>query len=233
MEDSALVEASGASEAIRHLKEAIACGKNWHVALLEAIGLWDKTEEVHRGRNYRYLVGGEAFDWLVLAERLCEEVDGLVSDREKEALLFFGKLPEEIDKETFRALIGRPKYRAHLNYFYGVLVEEALHLAVEEEVRKEWGSSLYPGARRPVEDEVYERIYGASQGELLRRFRAEKGRPHLDSITLEETKEFTYWLFKYRLKKCDRARVASDTRKGLDQLQRLRQLKGLPGSLPL
>jgi len=31
-------------------------------------------------------------------------------------------------------------------------------------------------------------------------------------------KEFTYWLFKYRLKHCDKARVASDTKKALDWL---------------
>ncbi|GAJ03845.1 unnamed protein product, partial [marine sediment metagenome] len=32
--------------------------------------------------------------------------------------------------------------------------------------------------------------------------------------------EFTYWLFKYRLNHCDKARVASDTKKGLEQLNR-------------
>ena len=32
-------------EAIRHLREAIANGKHWYIALLEAMRLWAKVEE--------------------------------------------------------------------------------------------------------------------------------------------------------------------------------------------
>jgi hypothetical protein len=39
-------------------------------------------------------------------------------------------------------------------------------------------------------------------------------------MSLSELKEFTYWLFKYRLKHNDKERVASDTRKALDWVQR-------------
>ena len=41
-------------------------------------------------------------------------------------------------------------------------------------------------------------------------------------MDLKESKEFTYWLFKYRLSKSDKARIASDTRKGLQQLELMR-----------
>ena len=63
------------AEAIRYLKQAIADGKHWYIALLEAMGLWGSAEEVCNGRVYRYLIAGEAFDWLLLAERLCGAVD--------------------------------------------------------------------------------------------------------------------------------------------------------------
>ncbi|MBI2906321.1 MAG: hypothetical protein HYX92_01555 [Chloroflexi bacterium] len=231
--ERSILDASGAAEGIRHFKEAIAAGENWYLALLEAIGLWDRPEEVHQGRSYRYLIGGEAFDWLLLAERLCAEVDGTIPEQEKMDLLFFGRPPVEVSRETARELIGSAKYRAYLNFLYGVLVEEALHLAVENEVRKEWGTSLLLRSERRLEDEVYERIYGATRDDLLGRFREERGRPQVDAITLEEIKEFTYWLFKLRLKESDKARVASDTRKGVEQLQRLRQLKGLESGSPL
>ena len=67
---------SNAEAAIRHFQEGLASGKHWYIALLEAIGLWtDETEQVH-GHHYRYLIEGEAFDWLLLAERLCETVNG-------------------------------------------------------------------------------------------------------------------------------------------------------------
>ena len=68
-------------------------------------------------------------------------------------------------------------------------------------------------------DEAYRRIYAATKAELLKSFRREKGYPQLGSVTLTELKEFTYWLFKYRLKQCDKARVASDTRKAVERLK--------------
>ena len=36
----------GEVEAINYLKQAIASGKNWYLALLEAIGLWTIAKEV-------------------------------------------------------------------------------------------------------------------------------------------------------------------------------------------
>jgi hypothetical protein len=204
-------------EAIRHLEQAIIAGKHWYLALLEAIGLWTESEETYNGRHYRYLIDGEAFDWLLLAERLCEAVDDLLPEDEKLALLFHGKPPIRLTKNRFKELIGGAKYRQYLNYFYGVTVEEALNLAVQAEVRKEWRTSGYNNEHNLV-NEVYQRIYGATKAILLKRFRREKSYPQLRSITLTELREFTYWLFKYRLKHCDKARVASDTKKALEQL---------------
>jgi len=57
---------------------------------------------------------------------------------------------------------------------------------------------------------------------LLKHFRREKGYHQLMSISLTELKEFTYWLFKYRLEQCEKARVASDTKKALEQLNKLK-----------
>jgi hypothetical protein len=211
------VTRGGNIEAIRHLEQAIIAGKHWYLALLEAIGLWTESEETYNGRHYRYLIDGEAFDWLLLAERLCAAIDDLVPEDEKLALLFQGRPPIRLTKERFKELIGGAKYRQYLNYFYGVTVEEALNLAVQEEVRKERRTSGYNNEHNLV-NEVYQRIYGATKAILLKRFRREKSYPQLRSITLTELKEFTYWLFKYRLKHCDKARVASDTKKALEQL---------------
>ncbi len=207
----------GNSEAVRHLEQSVLSGKHWYIALLEAIRLWTDSEESYNGRHYRYLIDGEAFDWLLLAERLCEVVDDLLPEEEKLALLFQGKPPLRLTKEKFKGLIGGAKYRQHLNYFYGITVEEALVLAVKAEVRKELRTSGYNNEHKLV-NEVYQRIYGAAKATLLKRFRREKGYPQLRSIGLTELKEFTYWLFKYRLNNCDKARVASDTKKALGQL---------------
>jgi hypothetical protein len=121
---------AGDIEAIRHLEQAITSGKHWYIALLEAIGLWKAAEETHNRRTYRYLIAGEAFDWLLLAERLCEAVDSLLPADEKTALLFYGKPPLDLTTEEFKKLIGSSKYHQYLNYFYGITTEEALIGAV-------------------------------------------------------------------------------------------------------
>ncbi len=214
---------SSNAEAINHLKQAISEGKHWFIALLETIGRWTIAEETYNGRIYRYLIAGEAFDWLLLAERLCETVDGLLPEEEKNALLFHGEAPLDLPISKFKELIGSSKYRQYLNYFYGIVVEEALILAVQEELRKERRISGYH-QERDVVNEAYQRIYGATRTTLLKRFQREKSYPQLKSISLTELKEFTYWLFKYRLKSCDKAKVASDTKKGLKQLRQQQTL---------
>ncbi len=206
------------NRAITHLKQEIASGKNWYIALLEAIGLWTGAEETYRGRHYRYLIDGEAFDWLLLAERLCHEVAELIPEAERDALLFHGQPPVSLSDKEFKKLIGGGKYQQYLNYFYGVTVEEALLRAVEAEIRKEKRISGY-AREENLANEAYRRIYGSTKAILLKRFRRQRRYPQLKSTSLAELKEFSYWLFKYRLQQCDKARVASDTKKALEQLK--------------
>jgi hypothetical protein len=224
--DEKQLQATGDAEAIEHFKRAVALGKHWYPALLEAMALWASAEEDYKGRHYRYLIDGQAFNWLLLAERLCQEVDGLLPEQEMLGLLFQGKPPIEHSEEEFKKLIGSVKYRAYLNYFYGVIVEQALLLAVDKEIDKERRAHV----QQDGIPDTYQRVYGASQQTLLRHFRREKGYPRRSDIALSELPEFTYWLFKYRLRNSDKARVASDTKKALVHLERLRVAKGFPPS---
>ena len=207
--------------AISHLKDALEKGSDWPTAFFEAMALWTLPVEVHNGRTYRYLLEGEAFDWLVLAERLCDEIMDRVPRREIEELLFAGRLPESFDREKIPGLLGVDRYRGYLNFYYGVTVEEALQLANELEVLKRHTSN----GRLHVTDaseQVFTRLYRESGTALLARFRQETGKTSKpDSITVGESREFTYWLFKFRLKSSDKSRIASDTRKGLLMLEHM------------
>ncbi len=218
------------AEAIRHLEQAITTGKHWFLALLEAMGLWLSAEENSNERTYHYLIDGEAFDWLLLAERLCQEVDDLLPADEKDALLFHARPPFSLGSKEVRELIGSSKYHQYLNYFYGVTVEGTLLLAVQEEVQKERWPLSYSNEER-IANEAFQRIYGSSKATLLKRFRQERGYPQLKSTTLTELKDFSYWLFKYRLQQCEKAKVASDTKKALDYLRRQWASKGFFGAL--
>ncbi len=218
------------AEAVRYFSEEIAAGKHWYLALLGAIGIWSSAEEVREGRVFSYLLDGEAFDWLLLAERLCETVDGILPEAGKNALLFRGQPPLELDTEQVKELLGDCKYHQYLNYFYGITVEKAIVLAVKEEVFKE-RQLVSRRNERDANNETYRRIYGATKTVLLKQFRKERKYRHPRSMHLTELKEFTYWLFKYRMLHCDKARVASDTRKGLCLLQHQWAGNGFLGAL--
>ena len=211
---------------IARLRQEIRRGRLWWEALLETAALWDLGEEQVEKRHYRYLIGGEALDWLCLAERLCDALapDGLLPPDEVEALLADGQLPVELDEAALRRALGPTKYRAHLNFVYGVCVEEALQLSVEEALQKE-RRSWAAGYDSRVDEETFRHIYGAPRRALLATFRREQQRPDVDRISLAELKEFTYWLFKRRLATQDPARVASDTRCGLRTLNALEETR--------
>lgn len=207
-------------ETILRMRQAVLGGQHWFEALLDAVGRWRLPSECIGERLYPYLVAGEAFDWLLLAERLVGEMRDIVPQHECDQLLFAGMWPLDLEDDEFAARIGSAKYSAHLNYLYGVLVEEALQLSVEEEIHKENRHRGYAQDRQDDES-MYERVYGKPRQELTALYYEETGVLLRERVDLQQWKAFTYWLFKTRLKRQDKARVASDTRRGFAQLTRM------------
>ena len=214
--------ASAGQPAIDEFRHALESGRDWPTALLEAMARWTAPQESDNGRTNTYLIGGEAFDWLLLAERLCSEAEGLMPDDEREALLFEGRFPTGFKAAKIKEILGVDKYRAYLNYYYGVTVEEGLQLAAELEVQKRRLSNGLQGPRDCAED-AFVKIYGSTRRALLDAFRSSREYGAKRTMSMSESKEFTYWLFKYRVGRSDKARIASDTRKGLDQLARMQR----------
>ncbi len=207
-------------ETVTRLRQAIREGQHWFEALLDAVAHWRLPEEDTGARRYRYLIRGEAFDWLLLAERLLDEVRDMVPPAEAEALLWENRWPIELPDDEFALRLGPTKHTAHLNYLYGVLVEEALQLSVEEEIYKEVRSRAW-GFDVRADETMYQRVYGKSREELFAMYYETTGTMLSGDVAYTDWKSFTYWLFKLRLKAQDKARVASDTRKGLAQLTRM------------
>lgn len=207
-------------ETVLRMRQAIAGGQHWFEALLDAVARWRLPFERVGDRDYRYLIHGEAFDWLLLAERLLDEVPDLVPPAEREALLWENRWPIDMENDEFALRLGPVKHSTHLNYLYGVLVEEALQLSVEEEIHKEVRSRAW-GHDQRVDESMYHRVYGKGREELFSLHYEETGILMGHDVPYGNWKAFTYWLFKQRLKRQDKARVASDTRKGLAQLTRM------------
>ncbi len=207
-------------ETVFRMRQAVLDGQPWFEALLDAVGHWRTPEETIGDRHYRYLIGGEAFDWLLLAERLLDEVQDLVPAKERDDLLFANRWPAQVENDEFADRLGAAKHSAHLNFLYGVLVEEALQLVVEEEIHKE-NRNRVVGQDRRVDETMFERVYSKSKDDLFAQYYEETGSLLAERVAYADWQEFVYWLFKLRLRRQDKARIASDTRRGLAQLTRM------------
>ena len=61
----------GVNAAISRLKlEIDTAGEDWKTTVLEAIAEWPLASEDLKGDRLDYLIGGEAFNWRLLAQRL-------------------------------------------------------------------------------------------------------------------------------------------------------------------
>ena len=210
---------------IAELRQRAGGAESWHIAVLQAMGQWSLTHESLDGHEWHYVIGGEALDGLALAQRLCLEIPDAVPQFELESLLFDGRWPERMSADRLRQLIGPFRYTALLNFRYGIVVEEALQLVAEESIRKSRLARCYQDSDNVIED-AYRHLYGDTQtnliGEYLRVSEAASGSTPV-SMPLHVWQEFTYWLFKRRVSKWHPARVASDTRRGLERLRELHE----------
>ena len=207
------------AQGVEAFRRAIEHGDPWYPALLAVVARWSYASEVVDGVRYDYLIGGEAFDWLLLAQRLLDEVADLVPAAEIERLLVFAIAPESEDEEAFEAAIGSQKYSAYLNFQYGVVVEELLLLSVEQEYQK---AGRLVGSGQQVPDiAAYEHVYGKSLDELLILYRSETDSIFSGRVSQQEWQAFTYWCSKFRVRTGEPARLASDTRKAVALMSRM------------
>jgi len=204
-------------------------GESWYPALLSVIARWTAADEVVDGIPHTYLIAGEAFDWLRLAERLIIAAGSRVPAEDAERLLVRGEAPDGSDEEDFARAIGPLKHRAHLNFQYGVVIEETLLLSAEMEHYK---ARTIDVRGEPPDVVAYEHVYGKPLGELLVLYNSDTGNPLSSRVSESQWQAFTYWCSKYRFKMGEPARVASDTRKALALLSRLRSDRARPTTAP-
>jgi len=210
------------SESMKYFKNSLSQGKEWVSELIKSMSLWTLEEEIYNGKHNKYLIDGEAFDWLLLARRLLDAIGDLVPTTEKNRLLLSEDISDLMSQDEFKNLLGPEKYSAYLNYWYGIVVEEAVIRSAEEEEGKGMPRSGKIGKAR-IRQKAYEKLYGLNQEELYNTFLSDKGYQKTPSFNVGIAKEFTYWLFKYRLVNSEGERVASDTRKGLLLLNKMAQ----------
>ena len=225
---------------------------NWQTAFIETVAAWPIENERIYGENFHYFIGGEAFNWKRLAERIATQIteeerspnlNGELIDWISTSGVFGG-----LDEQEFRRILGVDGWRAHLNYFYGVQIEQCLIVAVQTRIQKR----RYSGGLPPSDDasdRAYLGLYEDTEQTLYDHFLAETADRLSDliaespddtrTIALEE--EFTYWLFKRRIEYTLAPQIAAETKRGLEMMHRIgkaderrtRMLKDQNGGAPL
>ena len=223
--------------------------ENWKTAFLETVAAWPIENERVHGETFHYFIGGEAFNWKRLAERIATQLAEEGFTKLPGEMIFewiessgvFGGIPEN----EFRRILGVDGWRAHLNHFYGVHIEQCLIAAVQSRIQK----SRYSSGRPPSDDasdKAYLRLYEETEQDLWQEFADENSDRLSDLIaesgqdqrTIALDEEFTYWLFKRRIEYTNAAQVAAETRRGLDMMsqmdsaneRRIRMLKDQDGN---
>ncbi len=204
----------------------------WQKAFIATIAAWPVENEVVYGETFHYFIGGEAFNWKRLAERIAIELaaDGFHNPESHEIFDWiatsgtFGGLSEQ----EFRRILGVDGWRAHLNYFYGVHIEQCLLAAVQSRIQKQRYSSGMPPSD-DASDRAFMGLYEESEQELWQLFMSENAErlAHLIDESADDTRsialdeEFTYWLFKRRIENTNAPQVAAETQRGLDMMARI------------
>lgn len=213
-------------------KKIEAHSENWKTAFLETIAAWPIENERIFDETFHYFIGGEAFNWKRLAERIATQLDREESNTipaEKifewiEASNVFGGIPED----EFRRILGIDGWRAHLNHFYGVHIEQCLIAAVQARIQKNRYASGMPPSD-DASDKAYIGLYEQTEQELWEIFTTENAErlSNLIAESPEQTRtialdeEFTYWLFKRRIEYTLAPQVAAETQRGLDMMAKI------------
>ena len=205
---------------------------NWQTAFLETVAAWPIENEHVYGETFHYFIGGEAFNWKRLAERIATQLaeeESTTLSAEKvfewiESSGVFGGIPED----EFRRILGVDGWRAHLNHFYGVHIEQCLIVAVQSRIQKSRYSSGMPPSD-DASDKAYLGLYEETEQDLWELFITENADRLSDLIaespdetrTIALDEEFTYWLFKRRIEYTLAPQVAAETQRGLDMMSRI------------
>ena len=246
----------------------------WQKTFIATIAAWPIENETVHGETFHYFIGGEAFNWKRLAERIATELaaegfnhpesgslqnprhsgesrnpEGQGNGEWRARTVANGpiqelcKIPESheifdwiansgtfggLKEQEFRRTLGVDGWRAHLNHFYGVHIEQCLLAAVQSRIQKQRYSKGMPPSD-DASDRAFMGLYEDTEQELWQIFTTENAQrlSHLFDEAADDTRsialdeEFTYWLFKRRIENTNAPQIAAETQRGLDMMARI------------
>jgi hypothetical protein len=199
---------------IKDLRENVHNGDNWHKAIIDCIVLWVAKEEFYRGYKYSYWIDNEAFDWITLTERLVSAIKSYIPKKDYYNVTFTGLLPSIESYSYLKTKISKPKLSQMRNYYYGIIIENFIYHYKLIQYQKNTLDYI------KQEESFYEDIYGEKLNLLYDQFISQTRITNRHRLNIHEYKQFCYWLFKYRIKNSDKAKMANETNLALHNAQK-------------
>lgn len=193
--------------------------KDWHAAGISMVGAWPVTTDNSPNKLVYRLIGGEAMDWRQVI-KLGHEADSTLFEKyDVASWLRNSDIHGDVGAHEFTDCLGEERYKAHLNFFYGVKVERSLLSVTVDDLVKNVVSCGGP-ANSVTRRQAYKELYGVTYIELKSQFQQYLKDSGIQVDLSDIEAEFRYWLFKFRLNNSERVKTASDTKRGLDRWHR-------------
>lgn len=165
-------------------------------------------------------ISGEAFNWKLSLKHYYSKFDNL---NELDSYLFTAYDFSHKERNQIKRIMGSKLYSAHLNYFYGVVVENAIREVLRSEMEKKRGY-LDHDNYFVINEKIFRLIYGKKIEDLWAEFCSnerlgERSYYVPNKIYSLEYDSFTYWLSKKRIKLCAPELNASLISRGLGYLE--------------
>ncbi|PZC40750.1 MAG: hypothetical protein DK305_000378 [Chloroflexi bacterium] len=191
-------------------------------AILTIIGRWAVKEEIVDNVNYQYWINDEVFNWLFLASRILDASKDLIEIDLSLSFLFNTYILPGGDQTILTRAFPPYKYKAHLNFLYGVLLEESIIIVNDMQGNKEALSGLTKNFKN---DSTYLILYGYTYDEFIRLYEYENKLHITQFNSLNDYYNFLYWSWQYRIKNSTPEKIAYDTHTGISYLWNLKDKK--------
>tara|TARA_B100001996_G_scaffold234392_1_gene180956 strand:- start:26 stop:676 length:651 start_codon:yes stop_codon:yes gene_type:complete len=183
---------------------------------------FSKLKEIPFQKINETFISGEAFNLKLSLKLYYSELKNL---DEIDDYLFIPYDFNQKERDQIKRLMGAKIYSAHLNYFYGIVVENAIREILRLEIEKKRGYHGYDNYSE-INDKVFSLIYGKKNKDLWAEFcdyerLGAKSYYVPSKIYSLEYDSFTYWLSKKRIKLCAPELNASLISRGLNYLERI------------
>ena len=182
--------------------------------------LFIKIDQLQKEELAKLLIFNESFNWkavLLPILKIKYDLETIID--------FYNETIKLGNQFNLKSIMPSRLYSTHLNYYYGVLVEQSIREIKRIDFEKE-KNILSKSNFDLIDNEIFIFLYGKSKLNLWKEFslnfRLKSKSYYVPSkIYCNESDNFDYWLSKRRILKCTRELNASLLSRGLEYLKGL------------